>query len=118
MTRGAGSGDVNSGVRVRSASASSAGGGCDAVGEDQRRGRRREQPVGERGDRSGLVDADDLDAVRMREIEVADQRRRRGRLAAHHGPAFAPGGPGERKRLAVVLMQLRDVDLEHPAAMR
>ena len=90
----------------------------DAVGKDQRRGRRSEQPIGECGDRSGLVDADDLDAVRMREVEVADQCRCRGRLAAHHGPAFAPGGPGERKRLAVVLMQLRDVDLEHPAAMR
>ena len=118
MTRAAGSGEVNSGVRVRSRLCQQRRRRLDAVGEDQRRGRRREQPIGERGDRSGLVDADDLDAVRMREIEVADQRRRRGRLAAHRGAAFAPGDPGERKRLAVVLMQLRDVDLEHPAAMR
>ena len=41
-----------------------------------------------------------------------------GGLAAHDRAPFAPADPGERERLAVVLMQLRDADLEHPAAMR
>ena len=41
-----------------------------------------------------------------------------GGLAAHRRAAFAAGYPGERQRLAVVVMQPRDVDLQHPAAMR
>ena len=32
--------------------------------------------------------------------------------------AVAPGDPGERQRLAVVVKQPRDADLRHPAAMR
>ena len=54
----------------------------------------------------------------MGEVEVADQRGARRGLAPHHAAAFAPGDPGERQRLAVVVMQPRDVDLKHPAAMR
>ena len=61
--------------------------------------------------------ADDLDAVRVREVEMADQRRGGCRFAAHCGAAFAPGDPREGQRLAVVVMQPRDVDLEHPVAM-
>ena len=41
---------------------------------------------------------------------------RGGRFTAHGRAAFAPGNPGERQRLAVVVMQPRDVDLQHPAA--
>ena len=70
------------------------------------------------GEQRRLVGAEHLNAVRMSEIEVADQRRRCGRFAAHRGACFAPGDPDERERLAVVVMQLRDVDLQHRAAKR
>ena len=36
----------------------------------------------------------------------------------HGSAALAARHPGERQRLAVVVMQPRDVDLQHPAAMR
>ena len=48
---------------------------------------------------------------------MPDQRRSRHGFAAHRGAAIAPRDPGERERLAVVLMQPRDVDLKHPVAM-
>ena len=89
-----------------------------AVGEDEGRGRGSEQPVGEPGERARLEGADHLHAVRVRDVQVADQRRGGRRFAAHRCAPFAPGYPGKRKRLAVILMQLRDVDLQHPAAMR
>ena len=90
----------------------------DAIGDDDRRRMRFKQALGEAGDDGGLVGADDLDRVRMREVEVADQRGCGHRLAAHGRAAFPPGHPGERERLAVVLMQPRDVDLQHPVARR
>ena len=90
----------------------------DAVGDDHRGRARLEQALDEAGDDAGLVGADDLDAVGMGEVEVADQRGRGRGLAPHRGAAVAPGDPGERQRLAVVVMQPRDVDLQHPAAMR
>ena len=89
----------------------------DAVGDDHRRRMRLEQALDESGDDAGLVGADDLDRIGVGEVEVADQRRGSRGLAAHRRAAFAPGHPGERKRLAVIVMQPRDVDLKHPAAM-
>jgi len=86
------------------------------VGDDHRCGRELEQLLDEAGKRAGLVGADDLDAVGVGEVEVTDQRGGLGCFAPHRGAAFAPGDPGERERLAVVVMQPRDVDLQHPVA--
>ena len=87
-----------------------------AVGDDHGRGLGFEQALEVAGERAGLVRPYDLDAVGMGEVEVADDRGGRGRFAAHRRAAFASGDPGERQRLAVVVMQPRDVDLQHPAA--
>ena len=54
----------------------------------------------------------------MGEVEVADQRSGRSRLAPDRRRGLAPGNPREREGLAVVVMQPRDVDLVHRAAMR
>jgi len=100
---------------------------ADQIGKDHHRRPGGDQPRGElaaarrvaAARRLGLDGADDLDAVGVGEVEVADQRGGRCRLAPHRGSAaFTPADPGERERLAVVLMQPRDVDLEHRAATR
>ena len=79
---------------------------------------RLEQTLDEAGDDAGLVGADHLDGIRMGEVEVPDQRGGGDGFAAYRRAAITPRHPGERQRLAVVLMQPRDVDLKHPAAMR
>jgi hypothetical protein len=90
----------------------------DAIGHDHRGGMRLEQALDVAGDGAGLVGADDLDAVGMREVEVPDDRGSLRRLTPYRRAAFAPGYPGKRQRLAVIVMQPRDVDLQHPAAKR
>ena len=90
----------------------------DAVGDDHRRGRELEQPLDASGKRAGLVGADDLDAVGVGEVEMADQRSGLRGFPAHGSAAFAACYPGERERLARVVMQPRDVDLQHPAPTR
>jgi hypothetical protein len=88
-----------------------------AVGDDHRRWRCLEQALDMGGDAARLVGADDLDAVRMGEVEVADQGSGLRRFTPHGSAALAARQPRERQGLAIVVMQPRDVDLQHPAAM-
>ena len=121
-----GSGEVKSGVlRARRATSTSAGGGVDAVGDDHATVaamRPREHGASTRLEPIevlGLVGAEDLDPVGVGEVEVADQAAAACAASRRHrGAAFAPGDPGERQRLAVVVKQPRDADLQHAAAMR
>src|SRR6185312_10090645 len=86
------------------------------VGDDDRGGMGLEQPPYVSAEGARLVGADDLDAVGMGEVEVADEGGGLRGFAPHGGAAFAARYPGERQRLARVVMQPRDVDLQHPAA--
>ena len=73
----------------------------------------------ERGDVRLLVAARDLDAVRVDEVEVADERGRFGGVGADdRGAARLAAYPGELELLAVVLIQPRDAGLQHTAARR
>ena len=59
-----------------------------------------------------LVFAEHLDAVRMDEIEMADERRGFRRVLTDYGVAAGvTGKPGQRELFAIALIELRDADL-------
>ena len=98
-----------------------------AVGHDERgrRGRKAAfdhaaEPLGlQRREMGFLVGTDDLDPVRMDQIEMADERGRLTRvLANERAAAGLAAHPGERQALPVVFIQLRDGCLQHVVAMR
>ena len=61
----------------------------------------------------------DLDAVGMDEIEVPYERGDTGAVAPKLGRAAAlSADPGEAELVAIVVIQLRDADLQHEAARR
>src|SRR6267143_3787672 len=71
----------------------------------------------ERGEVSYLVVAEDLDADWMDEIEMAYECRDAGAVAPEPSrPAGLSADPGEPELFAVVVIQLRDVDLQHEVA--
>ncbi len=101
--------------------------GGRSVGDDDRNRVDREQIAEhleefgllECGEVSDLVIAEDLDPVGMDEIEVAYQRRDAGTVAPKLGRAAGlSADPGEPELVAIVVIQLRDADLQHEAARR
>src|SRR5712672_406608 len=71
----------------------------------------------ERGEVGYLVVAEDLDAVGMDEIEMTYERRDDGAVAPEASRAAGlSADPGESELFAVVVIQLRDVDLQHEVA--
>ena len=98
-----------------------------AVGDDDRYGVDGEQiderleEIGllERGEMGDLVVAEDLDAVGVDEVEVPYERRDTGAVAPKLGCAAGlSADPGEPELVAIVVIQLRDADLQHAAARR
>src|SRR5262249_27907574 len=97
------------------------------VGEDDGGGRRSEAEFDqaleprtlERGDVRLLVAPEHLDAVRVDEIQMADECGRLGRILADDGPAARlAADPGEPQPLAVVLMEPCEAGLQHTVATR
>lgn len=64
-----------------------------------------------------LIVAQDLDTVRVSQVQVPDQRRGSGSFALDRGTAVLACDPGQFERFAVVVMQPRDVDLQHRVAI-
>src|SRR5438270_592730 len=98
-----------------------------AVGDDDRYGVDGEQiaerleEIGllERGEMGDLVVAEDLDAAGVDEVEVPYERRDTGAVAPKLGCAAGlSADPGEPELVAIVVIQLRDADLQHAAARR
>ncbi len=73
----------------------------------------------ERGEVRDLVVAEDLDAVGMDEVEMAYERGGVGAVAPEPGRAARfSAEPGEPELVAIIVIQLRDADLQHGAARR
>ena len=98
-----------------------------AVGEEHRGGgalqpeldQALEPRALERGEVRLLVASDDLDAVRVDEVEVADERGRLGGVGADDcAAALLAAYPGELELLRRILIQPRDAGLQHTAATR
>ena len=105
-------------VRARRAPSTSACGGATPSATITAAGVRLEQALDEAGDDADLVGAEDLDPVRMGEVQVPDQRRRPPQPRAAPPCRRRARDPRERQRLAVVVKQPRDAELRHPAAIR
>ena len=73
----------------------------------------------ERGEVRDLVVAEDLNAVRMDEVEMAYERCAVGAVAPQPSAAArCSAEPGEPELVAIIVIQLRDADLQHGAARR
>ena len=89
------------------------------VDREQIAERLEELGLPECGEVGDLVVAEDLDAVGMDEIEVPYERRDAGTVAPKFGRAAGlSADPGEPELVAIVVIQLRDADLQHEAARR